>query len=58
MLELKDITTGYNGTPLHSSFSTSAKAGELIILAGRNGAGKSTLIQKPRRIPSSDHRSH
>ncbi|MFT4779573.1 MAG: iron complex transport system ATP-binding protein [Flavobacteriales bacterium] len=45
MLELKDLTTGYNGKPLHRSFSTSAKAGELIILAGRNGAGKSTLIR-------------
>ncbi len=45
MLELKELTTGYNGTPLHSGFSAVAKPGRLIILAGRNGAGKSTLIR-------------
>lgn len=45
MLELKDLTTGYNGTPLHGGFSAAAKPGKLIILAGRNGAGKSTLIR-------------
>lgn len=46
MLEIKDLTLGYDSDPmLVGGVSLTANGGELIGLVGRNGVGKSTLLR-------------
>src|SRR5580698_8085819 len=45
LLQLKDITLTFGGTPLLSGAELSVAPGERVSLVGRNGAGKSTLLK-------------
>ena len=45
MLEVKDITTDYNGRPVLNGVSFDLSQGETLALLGPNGAGKTTLIR-------------
>ena len=52
ILEINDLTTGYNGTPLTSGINLTLREGEVTAMIGRNGVGKSTLIKTlTRHIP-------
>ncbi len=41
----KNLSVGYNGTPLHSNINITIKNGAYVCVVGENGAGKSTLIK-------------
>ncbi|MCQ2385146.1 MAG: ABC transporter ATP-binding protein [Clostridia bacterium] len=45
VLELRDVTKGYNGIPVFSHFHLSLPKGKIIGLLGPNGSGKTTLIK-------------
>ena len=45
MLEFKNISVGYDKTPLQKQFSLQVEKGEILTLIGPNGSGKSTLIK-------------
>ncbi|NGM82662.1 ABC transporter ATP-binding protein [Paenibacillus sp. 7124] len=45
MLEIQDLTCGYDGKPVVRDVSFSVKAGEIMCLLGPNGAGKTTLFK-------------
>ena len=45
LIQLKDISLTFGGTPLLSGVELSVSAGERVCLIGRNGAGKSTLLR-------------
>lgn len=45
MIELKNITVGYEGRMLLEGASMRVAAGEVAALVGRNGSGKSTLLR-------------
>jgi len=45
LLQLKDITLTFGGTPLLSGAELSVGPGERVSLVGRNGTGKSTLLK-------------
>jgi ATP-binding cassette subfamily F protein 3 len=45
VLELSDVTAGYNQTPVFCDFSYILEKGERVALVGPNGAGKSTLMK-------------
>jgi ABC transport system ATP-binding/permease protein len=45
LIQLKDITLTFGGTPLLTGAELSISAGERVCLVGRNGSGKSTLLQ-------------
>ncbi|MBR4598506.1 MAG: cobyric acid synthase, partial [Treponema sp.] len=44
-IEFKNLSVGYEKSPLHSPFSLSVSPGEFLALIGPNGAGKSTLLK-------------
>lgn len=44
VLELKDITVGYNDKPIIQDVSFNISKGEIVGLLGENGAGKTTTI--------------
>jgi ATPase subunit of ABC transporter with duplicated ATPase domains len=44
-IEFKDVTKGYDGTPVIKGFSGVVNRGEKIVLVGRNGVGKTTLLK-------------
>jgi energy-coupling factor transport system ATP-binding protein len=43
MIEISDITYGYNNTKIFEKFNLSIKKGEFFMILGKNGSGKSTL---------------
>ena len=45
MLEFKNLSVGYNQTPLQNAFSLKIERGEIFTLIGPNGSGKSTLLK-------------
>ena len=45
LLEVKDVSLGYDEQPLFANVSFVLREGERIRLLGRNGAGKTTLVQ-------------
>ena len=45
MIQLKDLTLGYEQRILLEKVSTHITGGQLVALLGRNGTGKSTLLQ-------------
>ena len=49
MLELRDVTAGYGGTPVLRNVTFSVPAGSLTTLIGPNGCGKTTLLRAAAR---------
>jgi branched-chain amino acid transport system ATP-binding protein len=45
MLQLQEIVTGYNATPVIRGISLTLGAGQIVALIGANGAGKSTIVK-------------
>ncbi len=45
MLELRNVSTGYGGTPVVHDIDLTVRAGEIVTLVGANGAGKTTLVK-------------
>jgi zinc/manganese transport system ATP-binding protein len=45
VIELRDVTCGYNGTPILHRINLSIAAGQLTGIVGPSGAGKSTLLR-------------
>src|ERR1700761_860129 len=45
LIQLKDISLTFGGTPLLSGVELSVSQGERVCLIGRNGSGKSTLLK-------------
>lgn len=45
VLELSNVSAGYNGTPVFSRLNYILEKGERVALVGPNGAGKSTLMK-------------
>ncbi len=45
MLELRNITFGYDEKTILDNFSLSVRDGEIVALLGRSGVGKSTLLR-------------
>ncbi len=45
MIELYNLSAGYNGNTVLSGITMSLSRGEIVSVVGRNGAGKSTLIK-------------
>jgi ATPase subunit of ABC transporter with duplicated ATPase domains len=46
LVNVKNVSLGYGGTPLFSGVNIDLREGEALELRGRNGAGKTTLIKK------------
>lgn len=44
-IEVKDITTGYDGIPLTKHINFNVEKGDYVCIVGENGAGKSTLMK-------------
>ena len=45
VLEIKDLSTGYDNIPVVRGLSMSVAAGEVVALMGANGAGKTTTLR-------------
>ncbi|GHV94574.1 iron ABC transporter [Spirochaetia bacterium] len=50
MIEVKDLSAGYNGEDVIQSISFTAECGESLCILGPNGCGKSTLLKAIARI--------
>ena len=51
-LEVKNLTTGYNGYKIIENLNLSIPEGKITALIGANGCGKSTLLKTICRIMS------
>ncbi|MCR5213159.1 MAG: metal ABC transporter ATP-binding protein [Eubacterium sp.] len=49
-IEVKDITTGYDGIPLTKHIDFNVEKGDYLCIVGENGAGKSTLMKTLLRL--------
>ena len=49
-IEVKDITTGYDGIPLTKHIKFVVEKGDYLCIVGENGAGKSTLMKTLLRL--------
>ncbi len=49
-IEVKDITTGYDGIPLTKHIDFVVEKGDYLCIVGENGAGKSTLMKTLLRL--------
>ena len=45
IVEIRDVTSGYDGTPVLSNISLSIKRGDFVGLLGPSGSGKTTLLR-------------
>jgi branched-chain amino acid transport system ATP-binding protein len=44
LLEIEDLSTGYNGVPVVRNLNLTVNEGEIVALLGPNGAGKTTTL--------------
>ena len=49
-IEVKNITTGYDGIPLTKHINFNVEKGDYLCIVGENGAGKSTLMKTLLRL--------
>ncbi|MBK8760128.1 MAG: amino acid ABC transporter ATP-binding protein [Sulfuritalea sp.] len=45
MIEIRDLSKAYGGTPVLKACSTTVAKGEVVVVCGPSGSGKSTLIK-------------
>ena len=45
ILDIKNLTISYNGTPVLTDFSLALKPGDKFVIEGPNGCGKTTLLK-------------
>lgn len=45
VIEVKNLTTGYDNTIIHENLDFSVRRGEIFVVVGGSGCGKSTLLQ-------------
>ncbi|MFZ0845339.1 MAG: ATP-binding cassette domain-containing protein [Pseudolabrys sp.] len=57
LLQLKDISLTFGGTPLLTGAELSVSTGERVSLVGRNGSGKSTLLKIAAKVVEPDRGS-
>jgi ATP-binding cassette subfamily F protein uup len=57
LIQLKDISLTFGGTPLLAGVELSVSAEERVCLIGRNGSGKSTLLKIAAGLVEADHGS-
>jgi ABC transport system ATP-binding/permease protein len=57
LVQLKDISLTFGGTPLLAGIELSVSAEERVCLIGRNGSGKSTLLKIAAGLIEPDHGS-
>ena len=50
MIQLKDLTLGYEQRTLLEKVSAHITGGQLVALLGRNGTGKSTLLRQLKTV--------
>lgn len=50
MLEVRDLTCGYNATPVLKNINLDIKKGDFLGIIGPNGSGKTTLLRAISRI--------
>ena len=50
MLEVKDLSAGYNGIDIIHNINLKIQKGESLCILGPNGCGKSTLLKAIARI--------
>lgn len=50
MLEVLDLTVGYNGEPVLQDVSAAVERGQFVGVVGPNGSGKSTLVRAVSRV--------
>jgi iron complex transport system ATP-binding protein len=50
ILEVKDLSAGYDGGFVIRGISLAVEAGEFVAILGKNGSGKSTLIKAVQRL--------
>ena len=49
-IDVKKVTTGYDGIPLTKHINFSVEKGDYLSIVGENGAGKSTLMKTLLRL--------
>jgi ATP-binding cassette subfamily F protein uup len=55
LVQLRDISLTFGGTPLLSGVELAVEAGDRLCLVGRNGSGKSTLLKIVAGLIEADH---